>query len=127
MRNKRDADAGARLEAPGAGVRRRIGSDLERMGVARQLSAAVARRLESSVAKLSPHEYGAVLGSVAAAYGGRPGADSGICPEDIADVQRLMQGVSEEVQKLDEGLRVLSAYISRLRERGARIDGETVH
>ena len=87
-----------------------------------QFSEAVAQRLESTVAKLSPHEYGVVLSSVAAVYGERreDGDAPGIAPEDIADVQRLMQGFGEEVQKLDEGLRMLSAYVSRLRKRGAQ-------
>ena len=63
MRKKREESAGGLSDAPVEGPRRRMGSDLERMGVAPQLSASVARRLESSVSKLSSREYGALLGS----------------------------------------------------------------
>ena len=113
----------------GESLRNRIRSDLERMGMDAQFSETVAQRLEPTVAHLSPHEYGVVLSSIAAVYGVR-GEDRdapGIAPEDIADVQRLMQGFGEEVQKLDEGLRMLSAYVSRLRKRAARGDAETLH
>jgi len=128
MRTRQSGNAGK--AAASSGERRsRIRLDLEELGVAPQLSEAVAQRLEATVAKLSPQEYRAVLGSVAAAYGERaddPGSP-GILAEDIADVQRLMQGFSEEVQKLDEGLRMLSAYVSRLRQRGVRSAVDTLH
>jgi len=129
MDSKRNAFAGARPESGRRELRDRIRSDLARLGLAGQISETLARKLEPTVAKLSDDEAAAVLGSVAAAYGEqrkdpeRRGVDS----EDIADVQRLMQGFREEVQKLDEGLRVLSAYVSRLRKRGADHVGQTLH
>jgi hypothetical protein len=129
MRDKRDSCDGAAPGAHGESLRNRIRLDLERMGMAPQFSHAVAQRLESTVANLSAHEYGIVLSSIAAVYGAqREESDApGIAPEDMADVQRLMQGFGEEVQKLDEGLRMLSAYVSRLRKRAARSGAETLH
>jgi len=128
MRNKQSGNR-AKAAASGCDLRSRIRLDLERLGVAPQLSESVAQRLQGTVGKLSSHEYRAVLGSVAVAYAerGEEGGMSGIPPEDIADVQRLMQGFSEEVQKLDEGLRMLSAYVSRLRKRGGRSAVDTLH
>ena len=129
MRDKENSCDGAMPSPHGESLRNRIRSDLERMGIAAQFSEAVAQRLESTVADLSPHEYGIVMSSVAAVYGAQceDGDAPGIAPEDIADIQRLMQGFGEEVQKLDEGLRMLSAYVSRLRKRAARSDAKTLH
>ena len=129
MRDKENGCDGAMPSPHGESLRNRIRSDLERLGMAAQFSETVAQRLEPTVANLSPHEYGAVLSSIVAVYGVQredPDA-SGIAADDIADVQRLMQGFGEEVQKLDEGLRVLSAYVSRLRKRGADHVGQTLH
>jgi hypothetical protein len=128
MRDKQSGNGG-KATTSGCNLRSRIRLDLERLGVTPQLSESVAQRLQGTVGKLSSHEYRAVLSSVAAAYADRgdDGATPGILPEDIADVQRLMQGFSEEVQKLDEGLRMLSAYVSRLRKRGVRSAVDTLH
>jgi hypothetical protein len=128
MRNKQSRSGGNTTD-PGRDLRSRIRLDLERLGVASQLSESVAQRLQGTVSKLSSREYQAVLSSVAVAYADRgdEGVSQGILPEDIADVQRLMQGFSEEVQKLDEGLRMLSAYVSRLRKRGVRSEVDTLH
>ncbi len=129
MRDEDDTYDGSLPSPHGESLRNRIRSDLERMGMAAQSSETAAQRLETTVAKLSPHEYGVVLSSIAAVYGvQREDPDvSGIAAEDIADVERLMQGFGEEVQKLDEGLRMLSAYVSRLRKRTARGGVETLH
>jgi hypothetical protein len=129
MRNKRQALDPAPATPTGAALRNRIRHDLVRLGLARELSQALARKLEPTVAKLSAEESAAVLGSVADAYGeSREPADAiGIGSREIADVQRLMQGFGEEVQKLDEGLRVLAAYVSRLRQRAAAPPDETLH
>ena len=129
MRSKRNTLEDGVPSPLGDRLRERIRDDLERLGLAAQVSENLARRLESTAAKLSADEYAAVLSSVAAACGvNRGDADvQGIAPADVADVERLMQGFREEVQKLDEGLRVLSAYVSRLRKRGADHVGQTLH
>jgi len=129
MPDKENRCDGGMPSASGDSLRSRIRSDLEDMGMAAPFSEAVAQRLEPRVAKLSPHEYGIVMSSIAAVYGVQceDGDAQSIASEHIADVQRLMQGVGEEVQKLDEGLRMLSAYVSRLRERATRSSSETLH
>jgi len=129
MRNKGKPWDGEAAEPHGRRLIDRIRSDLERMGVAPPFSKIAAVRLEPAVAKLSPQEYEVALSSVATAYCiDREGPGSqGIAPEDMADVQRLMQGFSEEVQKLDEGLRMLSAYVTRLRKRSGQAPLQTLH
>ena len=129
MDSKRNALPGDRPAVARADLRDRIRSDLARLGMAEQISATLARKLEPTVAKLSDEEAAAVLGSVAAAYSEQRDDPErrGVDPQDIADVQRLMQGFREEVQKLDEGLRMLSAYVARLRKRSAPSAGETLH
>jgi len=52
---------------------------------------------------------------------------SGVDAPDIADIERLMDGFREEVQKLDEGLRMLSAYVAGLRKRACRGENDTLH
>ena len=129
MRSKRSTWEEELSSPLGGNLRNRIRSDLERLGMAAEVSENLARRLESTALKLSADEYDAVLSSVAAAYGvSRDDCDvQGIAPEDIADVERLMQGFREELQKLDEGLRMISAYVSRLRKRALRSVTDTLH
>ena len=50
-----------------------------------------------------------------------------VAAPDIADIERLMDGFREEVQKLDEGLRMLSAYVAGLRKRTGRGESDTLH
>lgn len=129
MDSKRNALSGERPTLSRADLRERIRSHLTRLGLAGQISETLAHKLEPTVAKLSDEEAAAVLGSVAAAYGEQRDDHEwrGVDPQDMADVQRLMQGFREEVQKLDEGLRILSAYVSRLRKRGEEHVGQTLH
>jgi len=129
MENKRNSCESAPANPRAAALRDRIRLDLERRGIAPRVSRKLAERLEPRAAKLSPAEYGAVLDSIAAAYDvGTGGCDApAIATDDMADVERLMQGFREEVQKLDEGLRMLSAYVSRMRKRAASSAGETLH
>jgi hypothetical protein len=129
MEDEQDTLAGNGSALDRTDLREWIRSDLARRGMADSLCEMLARKLEPTVAKLSDDEAAAVLGSVATAYGEQLSdlECGGIGPGEIADVQRLMQGFREEVQKLDEGLRVLSAYVSRLRKRGSDHIGEPLH
>ena len=64
---------------------------------------------------------------VAASEVERLKAGGSVAATDVADIERLMEGFREEVQKLDEGLRMLSAYVSGLRKRAVRGEGDTLH
>lgn len=109
--------------------RGRLRADLESKGVARESSESLAERLGPIVSDLSPEAYAALLDGVTAAFRLRgedrpppPGA-----PPDLAELQRLMQGFAGELRKLDEGLRILSAYVSRMRTRATRDARHTLH
>jgi hypothetical protein len=129
MQDKRNTLA---IECPvveRADLRERVRSELAHRGLPERIAETLAGKLAPTVAKLPDAEAVAVLESVVAAHGERRDEleCSEMVPDDFADVERLMRGFREEVQKLDEGLRVLSAYVSRLRKRGAEPVDETLH
>lgn len=107
----------------------RIRADLERHGVAPEFSQPVADRLNRIASDLSPQEYAAVLTGVAAAYGvHRDDADAaGQSSNDVEEIQRLMLGFAGELRKLEEGLRILSAYVTRMRSRADASAPRTLH
>jgi hypothetical protein len=108
----------ARSGEPRDGAVARIRADLEQRGVVSAFSGAVAERLADIAADLAPAEYSAVLEGVAAAYGvHREGARGR--RDEASEIQRLVADFAIELQKLDEGLRILSTYVLRIRERTA--------
>ena len=94
----------------------RVRSDLENRGIDPELSQPVARRLAAIVPDLSASEYAALLDGVLAAYGvyretfGRNDAHN----RPGNELQRLMEGFTGELRKLDEGLQMLSTYLVRM-------------
>jgi hypothetical protein len=99
----------------------RLRSDLRRLGLGSAEIDAISRKVEPLLVSDSAEQYGALLAGVAAGVGCRDDFDPHFdSPRDVADVERLMHGVREEVQKLDEGLRMLSAYVTGLRRRSQR-------
>lgn len=129
MHGKRNALSSEAPAVACADLRARLRRELTHRGLPERTAETLADTLAHTVSKLSDEESSAVLDSVATAHGERCESleQIGIAAEDVADVQRLMQGFREEVQKLDEGLRVLSAYVSRLRKRGTAPVDETLH
>jgi hypothetical protein len=122
-----DKDTGARAVPPrrrDAG-RRRIRADLEGKGVATEFSQPVADRLAAIVRDRSPAEYEAILDGVAAAYGVHR-RDFDVA-RDVKELQRLMDGFTGELRKLEEGLQLLSAYLQRMRSRATRGHAATFH
>jgi len=110
------------------GLRDRLRADLDRLGLASGRIESVARQLEPMLPSLSVDEYSAVLAGVAAVTSRAESvAAESASALDIADVERLMHGVREEVQKLDEGLRMLSAYVTGLRRSSHRRVDERLH
>jgi len=93
----------------------RVREDLAQRGVGPAFSGPVADRLVTRVEGLTPAQYAALLDGVAAAYGvhrqePRP------APAPV-EMQRLIQDFAVELRKLDEGLRLLSTYLLRIRDR----------
>ena len=124
-----NARAPARSRARAAGARERIRVDLERRGVAPEYARPISTHLEGVSQTLSPEAYEVVLASVALAHGGRQ-AEAGSAaarPGDLTELQRLMSGFAGELRKLDEAMRILSAYVRRIRKRALANGSHTLH
>jgi hypothetical protein len=105
--------------------RQRIRLDLERRGVAQDLTQPMATRLAPLVKRLPSGAYGAALDAAAAALSIPRAEGGGDRAEDVAEIQRLMLGFTDELRKLEEGLRILSAFVLRMRTR-AGLEGDGV-
>lgn len=122
------ADAGR--SAAGATRRKsRIRADLERRGVEPALSQSMAARLAPLTQALSARAYGAALDAAVAAVDLTRVDDdaSGDRSRDVAEIQRLMLGFTEELRKLEEGLRILSTFVVRMRTRTGLEGGGVLH
>jgi hypothetical protein len=125
MRERFNSGQGARSGR--VATRRRIRADLEERGVNQTLSLSMAARLAPLLKAASSRTYGAVLDAAAAAVGVAR-EDQSFAPDragDVAEIQRLMLGFTDELRKLEEGLRILSAFVLRMRTR-AGLDGDGV-
>lgn len=86
--------------------------ELEQLGVAPAEAAPLAERLERLARDLPQSEYRALLDGV------RLGRDA--LPQSgpaAPELHRILEDFAAELKKVDEGLRVLSAYLTRLRDR----------
>jgi hypothetical protein len=94
----------------------RVRSDLENRGIDPEFSRPVARRLVAIAPGLSASEYAAILDGVSAAYGAHReiSGPNGAHLRHRKELQRLMEGFTGELRKLDEGLQMLSAYLVRM-------------
>jgi len=94
-----------------------IRRDLERLGVRDELRDALCRRLEPIASTLSEDAYQAALAGIAAANEVHCVGEAALerSMGDLREIQRLLGAFSDEMRKLDEALRVLSAYVQRMR------------
>jgi hypothetical protein len=125
MRERFSSGQGARSGRVAS--RRRIRADLEQRGVDQTLSLQMATRLAPLLKQTSSRTYGAALDAAVAAMGVAREGDS-LEPNragDVAEIQRLMLGFTDELRKLEEGLRILSAFVLRMRTR-AGLEGDGV-
>jgi hypothetical protein len=124
---ERFSSSGSGRRAGQSGGRRRIRADLESRGVSAELSFSMATRLAPLLKTASARTYRAALDAAAAAARvTRPG--EGVERDragDVAEIQRLMLGFTDELRKLEEGLRILSAFVLRMRTRTG-LDGDGV-
>ncbi len=119
-----DESDDAILETP----RDRIRAELQRHGVSPDLAGLLALRLEQLVGALGSESCEAVFAAALAATGGPKLADpSAPSALDLDEMQRLMAAFAGELQKLDEALRALSAYLTRLREQAAPVLPAALH
>jgi hypothetical protein len=101
-----------------------VRSDLETCGIDPEFARRVSERLVAIVQDLSTHEYAALLDGVSSAYGvhRKANGSNGAQFQHGNELQRLMEGFTGELRKLDEGLQILSAYLVRM---GALWSGES--
>jgi hypothetical protein len=120
-------DAGGAVGSTGCA---RIRADLERRGLAPEFSRAFAERLAPLSQGLSAEAYAAALDAVALAWGDR---DSGVGAQaprgagELNELQRLMAGFVGELRKLEEALRILDAYLARMRTQTRVPEVGTLH
>jgi len=119
-------DAGASPSAR----KRRLRADLESRGLPREMAQPMATRLAPLLKAASTRAYTAALDAAAAAVevardDARPQPLAPNRADDVAEIQRLMLGFTDELRKLEEGLRILSAFVVRMRTR-AGFDGDGV-
>ena len=102
---------------PPARDRQQIERDLERLGVGGELREALCRRLEPLAPTLSEDAYQAALVGIAAANDVRRAGEVALerSMGDLREIQWLLAAFSNEMQKLDGALRVLSTYVQRMR------------
>jgi hypothetical protein len=107
----------------------RIRSDLARLGVASEVRDELTSRLAALAPRLTPEAYDAVLAGVALAHGLHREGDrlQQRSLNDLQEIQRLLAGFADELRKVDEALRILSTYVSRMRSRAAPRGARTVH
>jgi len=99
--------------------RERIRSDLEGKGIHPDFSATVAEKLEPLSAERGTSAYSAALEGVAAAYAVVSGEIDALATSrrNVDEIQRLMKGFAGELRKLEEGLRIVSAYVGRMHDK----------
>lgn len=110
--------------------RARIERDLDRLGVAASAREALSRRLEALAPTLSEDAYQAALAGALVAHDLHEQSLRHVerSVRDYQEIQRLLSVFSAEMKKLDEALRVLSAYVQRMRTRARTATrSESVH
>lgn len=112
----------ARVGRPGAeddSAAQRIVRELERRGVAPGFALPVAERLASAGDPPDAAMREATYEGVRAAYEAHRNDCEALeeSARNIDEIQRLMQGFAGELRKLEEGLRMVSAYVLRMHDK----------
>ena len=106
-----------------------VRSDLEDRGIDPEFSRSIAQRLIVIAPDLSAPEYAAIFDGVLAACS----AHREISGSNDAhfhhgnELQRLLEGFTGELRKLDEGLQLLSAYLVRMGALSSRVGSRSLH
>ncbi|MBW2269731.1 MAG: hypothetical protein JRH16_14255 [Deltaproteobacteria bacterium] len=105
-----------------------LARELEARGVAPAFAIPVAERLAEDDA-LCGRRREAVLEGVVAAFGAHQLDYEALeqSARNIDDIQRLMHGFAGELRKLEEGLRVVSAYVLRMHDKANREVSKRLH
>ena len=117
-------------DEPG-GVRGRdeLRRELERRGVASDLAARLADDLAALGDSLTPEaRLGAVKGVALASAVHRERTEAfRRWQEDLAEIERLMSAFASELKKVDEAVKILSAFVGRVREQTSPDPDRVVH
>jgi hypothetical protein len=110
-------------------VRNRIRGELEQRGVSPELAGALALRLQELVTALGVSGCQAVCDAALAASGAPEVLPTPVarCTNELDEIQRLMDAFAGELQKLDEALQLLVAYLARIRDQAKAPPRETMH
>lgn len=104
----------------------RLRRDLEARGLPAELASRTAERLAGLAAGLRGEDYESLLSALAFARGAT-GAAPARGADELAEVERLAEGLARELRKVDEGLRTLGAFVERLRSRTPAPPDATLH
>jgi hypothetical protein len=96
--------------------------ELERLGLAPDAADELSERLAGLARALSEREFRALLDGVAL---GRRAAH--LPAPKAPELHRILEDFASELKKLDEGLRLLTAFLSRLRDHTAVEASKTLH
>lgn len=111
-----------RIASRAARRQQRIREDLENLGVSPDFSGPLARRLEPVSQEMGTEAYSAALGGVVAAWEvyGKDSEAMVVHSRDVDEIRSLMEGFAGELRKLEEGLRIVSAYVLRMHRKATR-------
>ncbi len=110
-------------------LRERIRADLKQLGVSSIFRDAMLGPLEKAMSQQSPESYQALLMGVAIAQRGHKRAEDSLHQgfENLREVQQLMDSFGGELKKLDEAVKILAAYVERMRSRANPAPDQIVH
>jgi hypothetical protein len=102
----------------GAGVRDRLRRDLEARGVDPLFADAVLTRVALVSSEASEPSWEAIVEGVEVAYRVHRNGQESLrrSLRDLSELSRLVEDFGGELKKLDEGLKMLAAYLSRMRK-----------
>ena len=119
MARKQDG-SGAELDGveAGAEVRDRLRRDLEARGVDPLFADAVLTRVALVSSEASEPSWEAIVEGVEVAYRVHRNGQESLrrSLRDLSELSRLVDDFGGELKKLDEGLKMLAAYLSRMRK-----------
>lgn len=130
MARKQDG-SGAALDGveAGAEVRDRLRRDLEARGVDPLFADAVLTRVALVGSDASEPSWEAIVEGVEVAYRVHRNGQESLrrSLRDLSELSRLVDDFGGELKKLDEGLKMLAAYLSRMRKQVCSEDRQILH
>jgi len=103
--------------SPREALRERVSRDLQMRALSAAAADALAERVACEVEGQNPHDYERTLDGVALGFRVQGGLADDLSQNsaDLQEIERLMTSFAGELNKLDEVLEVLAAYLRRMR------------